>query len=297
MIKAGALILLVLGAFAGSAAGAPAAILVVERQDARARKLAGLIAQRLQGRASIRQVEYAETDVGDPIYKGRLVARLESSALVIGVGDDASRFVMREVEDGRLYFVSAVARGAALGEPRVSGVFTYSIDDLLGALPAGWKSELGLLYTPGYEPIVAQIRARSRQLGARLQERRIARAGELPEAARALMASSRAVWVLGDPVLSRGAGFEYLVEQSLSQAVPLIGAGEAQVADGAVLCSRASDAALAAKASRGIAALLAGEKGEARFDDADAGGAIVYNKSLSERFRLSPRSSAWRPLP
>lgn len=297
MIKAGALIFLAgLGAFVGPAAAAPPAMLVIEQQDARARKLAALIAQRLEGQVSLRQVEYSEPEMGDPIYKGRLVARLESAAIVIGVGDDASRFVTREVENGRLYFVSALARGTALSEPRVSGVFTYSIDDLLGALPSGWKSDLGLLYTPGYEPIVAQIRARSRQLGARLQERRVSRAGEIPQAARALMASSRAVWVLGDPVLSRGAGFEYLVEQSLAQAVPLIGAGEAQVAQGAALCSRASDAALAAKASRGIAALLSGQSRQ-RFDDSDAGGAIVYNRSLSARFKLSPRGAAWSPLP
>ncbi len=299
MIESSALILLLgLGTGLRLAAAQPqTAVAVVEAQDAAGRKLGQRVEKELGGGVRLRWLTYSEDQLGDPIYKGKLIAALEKARLVVAVGDDAAQLVSNEVEQAPIYFVSSVAAGSALADPRVAGTFTYSAQDLLSAMPRSWKRDLGILYTPGYEPVVAQIRALAKGAGVTLRERSVMRAGDVPTAARSLMSSSKAVWVLGDPVLSRGAGFEFLVEQSLSQSIPLIGAGRWEVSQGAALCSEGRDDTVAQQASHAIADVLASKAQGQKLGLAESGGYIDYNRSLQTRFELTPQPPMWRGIP
>lgn len=278
------------------AAQLPTAVLVVEEGDVVGQHLGRLVERRLQGEVRIRWIVYSETELADSIYKGKFLATLQAARLVVAIGDDSALLALAEVEETPVYFVSSQVPGSALAEGHVSGLLSYSAQDALAAMPAAWKSGLDLLYSPGYEPAVEEIRAAAKAAGFDLIPRRVGRRRELPAVVRTLLGSARAVWLLGDPMLSRGAGFEFLSEQTLSRSVPLVGAGFWEVKNGAVFCSRGRPEALARQASRTIAGLMAGRPAQPRLELAEPGGSILYNKSLAAHFGLSPRPPVWQEI-
>jgi hypothetical protein len=288
------LLSLILGPpIAAAAAELPKATLLLERGDPGGGALGGLLKSRLRGLVELNTVLIAEDSLADPIRKGRLLAALSGRRLVIPVGDEATGFALGELEETPVYFVGAsVARGAVLASPIVGGLLRYSAGDVLAAMPGAWRDGLGVLYSPGYEPVIREIRAAARSAGVRLIEARVGSSSELPAAARGLFPKARAVWVLGEPFLAREAGFEFLAEEALSEDVPLIGPGVAEVRQGAVFCSEAENGPLAAQAADGILRLLAdGRPGGPVL--AREGGRIVYRSSLARRFGLVPRPPVW----
>lgn len=270
--------------------------IVVDRAEAAMlRKLTAVA----HGRAvlSVHQLEAGESL--DPIEKGRLVSLLESRDLIVAVGDGATAFVIRELEDTPVYFVGAgLVRGEDLSSPRVSGLFSYNVESLLDAVQGLWPGTLGLAYTPGYEPVAAWIRKGAAERGLSLSERRIASLKELAPAVRGLLERSRAIWVVGDPMLVRGAGFEFLRERTLSRGVPIIANGPSEVRQGAMLAFEAAPGALAAQAAEMFDSLLGGGLGTAeRFQPAPREGTLALNEALAAKWKiLPPEGRQWRLL-
>lgn len=252
------------------------------------------VQERLARKGAVRRVEFVPSQLSDPIAKGRLLATMQAAPLVVSVGDQATSFAAAELERTRVYFVAAVVPGAALKSPSLFGTFSYNAEDLIGALPADWRRGLGLLFTPGYEPVAAALRAAASARGAALVEKRVARLKDLPGALEGL-SRARAVLVVGDPLLVEGAGFEYLSEVLLARGVPLIATRAAEVRRGALLCSRAAPAALAGAVSEDAWRLASGEPREPRVVLAPPGGEILYHPALGRRFGLEPRRG-WRQV-
>jgi hypothetical protein len=278
-----------------AADSAPLVTIIVDRADAEGQALGRQLAKRLKDRADVQWLDYSASSRGNPVEKGRLLASMAAAGLIVPVGNEPTSFALDELEDTPVYFVDAsAAPGGEISNAKVSGLFSYSAQDVLAAVPGSWKRGLGILYSPGYEPLVAQIRTLAKSSGVVLFERRAARPSDIPPAAQDLLGRAKAIWVLGDPLLSRGPGFAYLVERSLAQGVPLIGSGEFEVKSGAVYCSRADKSALAERAAMGIDLLL--EKGtiDPRIDTAPGGGTIFYRPGLAKRFGLSPSAPAWQ---
>jgi ABC-type uncharacterized transport system substrate-binding protein len=271
----------------------PPAILLVERADARGQALGHLLEAQLKGKVQFRSLSYSEEQLGDPIFKGRLVASLAAAELVIPVGDASTNLALAELEETPVYFAgAAIVTGSDLANAGVGGLLSYSPADVLAAFPQAWKRKAGLLYSPGYEGVVKIIQAAAKEAGVHLTARSVAKLQDLPAAAQAVMSSSRVVWVLGDPMFSRGAGFTYLTELSLSRDVALVGADPLEVRRGAVFCSQGRDEALALQASQGIVRLLSERKPHG-VSAAAAGGLIIFNRRLAARDGLTPLTSSW----
>ncbi len=291
------LALIALAGLAGFTAAPPPVVLLTEGGDPASEALAVAVQKRLAPSHAVRRVGFARAQLDDPIEKGRLVASLTEAGVVVAVGDAAVELASRELEDVPVYFVgAAIVRGKDLASSALSGTLAYSPEDVLDAVPERWRRGIGLLYTPGYEGVVARIRSAAQARGGRLIERKIPSLKELPATAEGLLGSAPAVWVLGDPILARGAGLQYLVEASLSRGVALIGSEPSEVAAGAALCSVADREALAAQASGDIERMSTSTAREIGAREAPSGGAIVYQPSLAERFGLPVKTPRWRKI-
>ena len=273
-----------------AAASAPMVAILVDRSDADGRALGRLLADRLKDQVDLQWLDYSAESRGNPIEKGRLLASMAATRLVVSVGDEPTAFALDELEDTPIFFVGASqAPGAEISDVKVSGLFSYSAQGVLAAVPQVWKRGLGILYSPGYEPVVRRIRDLAKSSGVNLMERFVAGPTDIPQAARDLLGRAQAVWILGDPMFSRGAGFTYLVENSLAQGIPW------EVKRGAVFCSQAAQDALAEEASGRIVSLLETGKTDQRIEAAPRG-TIFYHPGLTKRFGLSPTAPAWQAI-
>ncbi|MBI2384454.1 MAG: hypothetical protein HYV14_00415 [Elusimicrobia bacterium] len=280
-----------------AAAPAPRAVtVVVGRADA---PLLRKLTAAARGRAALSVHSLKPNESADPIEKGRLLASLASMDLIVAVGDEATAFVTRELEDAPVYFVGAgLVPGERLSSPSVSGLFSYSVESLLDAVEAMLPGTLGLAYTPGYEPVAAWIRKGAAERGLPLSERRIASLKELAPAVRDLLETSRAIWVVGDPMLVRGAGFEFLRERSLSRGVPMIANGPWEVRQGALLAFEPEAVGLSSRAAEMLGSILDGELApEERLQSAPREGALLLNGALVDKWNISPPAGRpWRLL-
>ncbi len=300
MKRLAALTLLLVCAAAPRAGAAPARrVALVVAGDAGARSpLFDAVSRGLAGRDAVTRFVLRPDEDADPIAKGRLLADLQERDLIVPIGDAASRFVTDELGGTPIFFVGAgVVAGESLRERATGGVFSFSVSALLDAAKALKLRRLGVAYTPGYEPILDLIRTGAAARGLRVTGRRIAAPKELGPAARDLLDREQAVWVLGDPLLARGAGFEYLRERSLSRAVPLISTDPGAVARGALLGYEPPQGALAAVAVAGVSRRLdrrASSPGE-RLQSAPAGGTVLVNAVLARKWGLPPGPEpGWR---
>lgn len=292
-------VLLAWSCAATATAQPPMAVLVVEEGNARSQAVGRMLEKELDRRVQLRRLSYSARGLEDPITRGKLLATLAAARLIVAIGNEPTALVLGELEDTPVYFVDAsLVSGADLGRPEIGGLLSYSQEDVLRAIPGAWRVGLGLLYSPGYEPVVERIRASAREAGVKLLVGRVDRRKDLPLVAARLMDTAKSLWVLGDPILSRDAGFEFLAERSLAQGLPLVGSGPWEVHGGAVFCSQAGREALARKASERIVGLM--EKGPgsgSRVDFAPSGGRLLFHRRLAERFGLSPKAPDWEEAP
>src|SRR5437763_159078 len=99
---------------------------VIDVDESSERALFERLAKNYGGRASVSVYELDRADMANPIAKGKLLAELEARDLVVAVGDGATEFTARELEDVPVYFVDATeVDGRRLQSPSVSGLFSY----------------------------------------------------------------------------------------------------------------------------------------------------------------------------
>lgn len=225
----------------------------------------------------------------DPIAKGRLVSALEASERVVVVGLEAAAWAAKELEDVPVHFEGGVSRvpGAELAARGWTGTLAWEPEQVLGfARAAGWK-RLAVAYTPGYESALPALRAAARASSVTLGESAVAARPDIPAAVAELAGRSDALWVLGDPLLTGGAGIDFIIEQSLSRRLPLVAPDAGLVERGAYLGVApdwpgllAHAAALAAAAAaRGPAAWPT-----ARVAFSGRAGKVVVNEVLRRRW-------------
>lgn len=283
-------------AAAPARAAAARRVAVVSQAD---EPLRAAVERRLSAGAGVTLLSFARADLSDPIKRGELLARLAAADLVVPVGDAATSLVLEEVEDTPVYFVgAAVVPGRRLGERGVSGMLAYDPGRLLDAAAALWRGKLGLAYTPGYESLAGAIGEAARSRGLEVEQKRIDSAKGIPAALGGLLSRCKAVWLLGDPLLARGAGFAYASERSLSLKIPLISVDGWQVRRGAFLGSEPAGEPLAAAAAGELAALEAGGHGAGARVKPGPGAAVLVNGALSRGWGVKvPSEAGWRMLP
>ncbi|MBI3299172.1 MAG: hypothetical protein HYZ75_13470 [Elusimicrobia bacterium] len=289
---------LLLAAAGTSSAAERKVTVLVEARDALKASVLAPLRKAFPGADALRVREFESSETADPIRRGRLLSVLQNSELLVAVGDPATELVLGEIEDVPIYFVGgSLVSGSRLASPSVAGILSYDVDGLLDAVGRLWSGRLGLAFTPGYEAVAAAVRSGAKARGFAVVERRIASQKEIPSAVRELLERSQALWVVGDPLLARGAGFQFLVERSLSRRVPIVAAGPWEVRRGAFVTSEPAADALGAEAAGAVKSLAAGRELPARVRTAPPGGTVVYNGALAEKWGLRlPGGAAWRVL-
>ncbi|MBI5596843.1 MAG: hypothetical protein HY928_12190 [Elusimicrobia bacterium] len=214
----------------------------------------------LGGADGVRLRAFDAGELSDPIVSGRLSARLQASDGVVAVGYETASWVARELEGGRVHFVGGVSRlsGAALKARGWSGELSFPAGAFLDlARREGWR-RVGVLLAAGYEGAEAALRAAAAARGLSVEVRTVSSRRDIPKAAQDLAGRCSALWVLGDPLLTRGAGFDYLVELSLSRRLPLL-APEPGMVDGGAFAAWEPDQEEAAARGAALSKGLSGE--------------------------------------
>lgn len=291
--------IVLLACLAGATARAQDRVaLVFKDEDLASRPVFEKLSKDFEARAALSRYRLGGENLSNPIKKGRLLADLENRDLVIAVGNGASDFVSQELEDVPVLLVDAsIVPGRLLEPAEVSAVFSWSVDGLMDAVRALKLSPVGLAYTPGYESVAALVRSAASERGLALIEKKIGGPSELAPAGRELTARARSLWIVGDPLLARGAGFEFLVERCLSLERPIVGADEWDVRHGALLAYSPDPAAVAAEAESAAAGVISGKQGSRRLRPAPAGGSVLLNGALARRWGLGLSGGArWRTI-
>lgn len=259
MLRAPSSLIAVFLALAPPASAAKVALIVADEIQARA---AGA---RAGTRVSVLTFDLAR--LADPIEKGRFVALLQSSDRVIAAADGAAcGWLGLEVE----------------GVP-VDCVTPYDAGQVLDfARSAGW-GRIAAVHITGYEKVFRRLRGLARARGIELVAFPVEKTRDLPGILPGALASAHAVWILGDPRLTEGAAFEFIVGQTLARRIPVIAPSAELVARGAFLGAESDRAGLLLYAA-GLARAAAG--GTAPEDSAAEvpGGRLVVNQVLARRW-------------
>jgi len=259
MIRAPSLMAAVFLALAPPVSAAKIALVLLDREQA------GAASARAAPGVSVLAFDQVRT--GDPIEKGRFLAALQASDRVISAtGGKACGWLARETD----------------GVP-IHCVIPYDARQVLDfARSAGWK-RVAVVHMEGYEQVFARMSKHARARGIELASVRVERIRELPEAVPRALKTAQAIWILGDPLLTEGPGFEYLVEAALARKIPLLGPGANLVARGAFLGADSDPAAMVKHAVEVANAAAGG----AEPDDSDVetkGGTLTFNKVLARRW-------------
>lgn len=172
----------------------------------------------------VRLRRFSPGELSDPIASGRIQSRLMLAEGVVAVGLEAGLWAARELEGVHIHFSGGVSRvsGAALKARGWTGELAVGASAFLDfATTQRWK-RIGVLYTPGFEGVLPAIRAAGSARGLAVEAREVAVRQDIPAAAQSMARESDAIWLLGDPVLTTGPGFDYLIGLSLSRRIPLL---------------------------------------------------------------------------
>ncbi|MBI2361794.1 MAG: hypothetical protein HYV15_00200 [Elusimicrobia bacterium] len=248
----------------------------------------GLSAQGLGlgGADGVRLRTFDPSELADPIVSGRLSARLQDSDGVVAVGYEAGAWAARELEGGRVHFSGGASRlsGAALKARGWSGELSSSPQPFLElARREGWE-RVGVLLTAGFEGALPELKAAAAARGVALEVRVVLARRGLPEAAQALAERCAALWVLGDPLLTAGPGFDYLVELSLSRRLPLLVPEPGMVDGGAFAAWEADEAEAGARAAELAKRSAGGEWPPPGVRFGGGGGRLRVNEVLRRRW-------------
>lgn len=256
------------------ARGVIAAVCLALGPPASAAKVSLIVADRSQAEAAraragagVSVLAFDAIRLGDPIEKGRFLAALQASDRVIAAtGGRACGWLGREVE----------------GVP-VQCFMPYDGAQVLDfARAAGWR-RIAAVHISGYEKVYDHLRGLARARGIELTAVHVDRLRELTSALPPALERAQAVWILGDPLLTEGAAFDYLVSNTLARRIPLIAPGAELVARGAFLGAENDGAALTRHAVAAANAAAAGGPPETGVTEVP-GGRLAVNKVLARRW-------------
>lgn len=251
--------------------GLTVAALLALGPPAAAAKVSLIVSDESQARAAgaragknVRVRAFDRILLSDPLEKERFLAALRASDRVIAAA--GCGWLAREVERVPVDCVTPYNAGQVLDFARA----------------AGWR-RLAAVHMRGYEKVFDRLRARARARGIELVAVRVERSRDLTAALPQAMETAQAVWVLGDPLLTEGPAFDYLVETALARRVPLIAPGAELVDRGVFLGADCDPADLL---RRSLAVANAAAKEEAPNDSAMevSAGRLVVNRVLARRW-------------
>lgn len=160
----------------------------------------------------------------DPIANGRLLSGIEYSGRVIAVGEKSRAWAVAELTGRRVYFVGTAAQVPSnlLSARGWAGCLGSSLDGVFDAVRRlGWR-RITVLGTPPYLAMRPALAAAAKAHGVDVRFVAVRAGADLPDLMRGLPRDVDAVWVLGDPKLTGGPAFDFLVEFSLARGTPLI---------------------------------------------------------------------------
>lgn len=259
MLLAPTLTILAFLALAPPAAAERIALIVADEPAARA---ASALAA-----SGVTVLPFDRVRTGDPIDKGRFLAAVQASDRVISAtGGKACGWLARETE----------------GVP-VHCVVPYDARQVLDfARASGWR-RIAAVHMEGYEKVYARMRKHAAARGVELFPVRVTRVRELPELVPKALSRAQAVWIVGDPLLTEGPAFDFILERALAERTPLIAPGAGQIAHGAFLGADSDAGAMVRHAAEVANAAAAGTPP----DDSDAevsGGSLEINRVLARRW-------------
>lgn len=279
----------------------PAKVVVVADAGFDSTRVVSAIREASGSRSDVNVLVLPDEDPINPIAKGRLLAGLQRADLVVPIADRATAFVLKERESVPVYFVGAASlvNGSAVTAPEVSGILSYNIGESLTTIRSmGW-SPLGIAATPGFAAIADAIEQQAGLKGIATIRRTIEDRSAVGPTVRTLIKSARVVWIVGDPLLTRGAGFEFLIEQSLAAKVPVVAPARWEATRGALIGTEPSWEAIATVAGAGVRAFLtSGPRADGeKLASAPPGGTFFFNRTLAEKWNLAvPSGSTWKPV-
>ncbi len=240
----------------------------------------------------LRVYTLGESERFNPVAKGRFLAQVSTGDWVIPIGDPATQVIADELDNLPTFFVNAATlRGDFLSQQRVAGVLAYSFEQNLrvAKLLLPELKTIGLLYSPGYEKLMEKMKAAIRANGAESLDELVTSRKDVGPAVRRLVSRSDLLWIAGDPLLTQGLAFEYLLQVSLPLKKPLFSPVPELVADGALFCVQADPQKVAQAAAIALGKLLSdGLPEDQRIQQISGlGGALLLNRRLSDKWNLS----------
>lgn len=258
------------------APGSILAVFLALAPPLRAEKVALVVSDERQATAAraraakgVDVVAFDGVRLADPLEKGRFVAALQAAGRVVtATGGRACGWLARELE----------------GVP-IHCFMPYDGRQVLDfARAAGWR-RIAAVHISGYEKVYAHLRGLAGERGIELVAVHVDRTRELTAALPKALPGVQAVWILGDPLLTRGPAFDYLVETSLSRRVPIIAPGTDLVPLGAFVGAENDEAAVLRRAVEASNAAAAGAPSVELVTEV-AGGRLLVNRVLARKWGL-----------
>jgi ABC-type uncharacterized transport system substrate-binding protein len=281
------------------AGGARAALLsvVVDELKPDTRKVIAALERDLGTDNQIRVHTLGSLDLSDPVAKGRFLAQVAAADLVVPIGDPAALLVSEELDDLQTFFISAGGlSGQVLGRRHVAGILSYSPEETIRVAKAllPRAKDIGMLFTPGYEGVSLRMQSAAVEEGFSMTLYRVGSRQEVGPAVREAVTRSDLVWIVGDPLFTQDLVFAHLLQESLRFKKPLAAPLPGLVKKGALFCTVPDGERLAQLASETLAVLLAGQgpaRGADRVRAAPAGGSVLLNRPLAEKWDIRVPSS------
>ncbi len=243
--------------------------------------------------------QLSRANVADPIEKGKFLSKLAHADLLVPIGETATRFVAHEFPETPIFFIgTTVLEGHVLERPQIAGILTFDPGTILQAASAFKFKRVGMAYTPAYSGLAERIALQAVAKGITLVEAKIDAVSDIVLNLENLFKKTNAVWILGDPMLARGAGFQFLMEKSFAHKVPVITASQWGVERGALFSSKSDSDKLAIQSADALNAILAADLHfpENQLETA-TGGVLLYNEHTLKSLGLKlPRGLPWQPL-
>jgi ABC-type uncharacterized transport system substrate-binding protein len=224
--------------------------------------------------------------------RARAKAALGAAALVFSLGPGAAQLV-QEVKPAAPMLYALVPNAAKLGLPRDTGVPLFvsarrQVRGLKVVLP-GLKT-LGLVYNPAMnEQSARELEAAAKSEGVTLVSLTVNDRSGVAAAVKGMIGKADALWLLPDTVVTTSETFRFMVNQSLTNKLPLVGFSATMAKAGALVAFEADYAEV------GKCAAAAAQKAlEGHPTHPDTEGLMYLNSKTAEimGLNLSPSAKA-----